>query len=62
MSLAETHALRAYDAWQLAAALQLRGRRLAQARPALTFISADAELNTAALAEGFAVDDPTAHP
>jgi len=28
----------------------------------MTLLSADAELNTAALAEGLSVDDPNSHP
>ena len=56
-SLARTHALRGYDAVQLAAALEVH----AQAPP-LTLLSADANLNTAAAAEGLLVDDPNSHP
>jgi len=34
-----------------------------QARlPSLTLLSADVDLNAAALAEGLAVDDPNSHP
>jgi predicted nucleic acid-binding protein len=61
-SLAEAHALRAYDAVQLAAALQINTDRLAVGLPAVTLISADVALNAAAIAEGLAVDDPNAHP
>jgi predicted nucleic acid-binding protein len=61
MSLAQTHALRGYDAVQLAAALELYQQRLSEGLPAPTLISADAALNTAAMAEGLAVDDPNAH-
>jgi predicted nucleic acid-binding protein len=56
-TLARTHALRGYDAVQLAAALQVRVHL-----PSLTLVSADAELNAAALAEGLLVDDPNSHP
>ena len=56
-TLARTHALRGYDAVQLAAALQVRVQL-----PSLTLVSADAELNAAALAEGLLVDDPNSHP
>ena len=56
-ALARTHALRGYDAVQLAAALEVQ----AQA-PALTLLSADAGLNAAAVAEGLLVDDPNSHP
>lgn len=62
MSLAESHALRGYDAVQLAAAaLEVNDRCLVLAMPVLTLISADNALNTAAMAEGLAVDDPNAH-
>jgi uncharacterized protein len=62
MALAETHALRGYDAVQLAAALELRADCLAIGIPAPTLISADADLNAAAIAEGLAADDPNTHP
>ncbi len=62
MAIAEKHALRGYDAVQLAAALDIHTRRLALKLPALTFISADIALNAAATAEGLIVDDPNAHP
>lgn len=61
MSLAQTYALRGYDAVQLAAALELYHHRLSNGLPTPTLISADAALNTAAIAEGLAVDDPNAH-
>jgi uncharacterized protein len=60
--LAEIHGLRAYDAVQLAAAADLHRDRSAQGLSRLTLISADQELNAAALAEGLAVDDPNSHP
>jgi uncharacterized protein len=60
--LAEIHALRGYDAVQLAAAAELHQRRLTAGMSRLTLISADQDLNAAALAEGIDVDDPTAHP
>jgi predicted nucleic acid-binding protein len=62
MILAETHALRGYDAVQLSAALILNSRRLAQGLPALTLVSSDAELNAAATVEGLMVEDPVSHP
>lgn len=62
MVLAETHALRGYDAVQLAAALELRADCLAIGIPAPTLISADVDLNLAAIAEGLVADDPNAHP
>jgi predicted nucleic acid-binding protein len=55
--LADLHVLRAYDAVQLAAALEVRA-----STPALTLLSSDVDLNAAAVAEGMPVDDPNAHP
>ena len=60
--LAEKHALRGYDAVQLAAALQVNARRLAKGATPITLISADIALNAAAVAEGLAVDNPNSHP
>jgi len=60
--LAEIHALRGYDAVQLAATAELHQRRLAAGMARLTLISADQDLNAAAMAEGIDVDNPTAHP
>ncbi len=59
--LAEAHALRGYDAVQLAAALALQAARQAAGIAALTFLSADQELNVAATQEGLTVDDPNQH-
>jgi len=56
-ALAEKHALRGYDAVQLAAALQAKSA-YSTAGLALTLISADLELNSAAIAEGLVVYDP----
>jgi predicted nucleic acid-binding protein len=61
MGVAETHALRAYDAMQLAAALDVH-RECQAFGLSLTLVSADVELNAAALAEGLTVDDPNSHP
>ena len=61
MDLAERYGLRGYDAVQLAAALELRDQCRAAGLPEPIFISADNELNTAALAEGLVVDDPNNH-
>jgi predicted nucleic acid-binding protein len=61
-ALAERHALRAYDAVQLAAAVELNARRVAVGTSALTLVSADQELNAAAGAERLLVDDPNLHP
>lgn len=59
--LATTHRLRGYDAVQLAAALEARVRNAARGLPVPVFVSADRDLNDAALVEGFAVDNPTLH-
>ena len=60
--MAETHEFRAYDAVQLAAALELNGRWVAAGMSGIILVSADQALNAAALAEGLAVDDPNSHP
>ena len=62
MRLANTYALRAYDAVQLAVARELHRRRLAFGLGGITLISADQELNAAATVEGVPVDDPNQHP
>ena len=62
MQLANTHALRAYDAVQLAAALELDAKWRAAGMGGITLVSADQDLNTAATAEGLTVDDPNTHP
>jgi predicted nucleic acid-binding protein len=62
MRLARSHGLRGYDAVQLAAALTANEERLAAGGHALMLISADDALNTAAVAEGLAVDNPNNHP
>ncbi|HZW32348.1 MAG TPA: type II toxin-antitoxin system VapC family toxin [Isosphaeraceae bacterium] len=62
MRLANRHALRAYDAVQLAAALEIRQQRRQHGFGPVTLISADQALNDAATVEGMAVDDPNAHP
>ena len=61
MRLADIHALRAYDAVQLAAALELNVRWLSAGLGSITLVSADRDLNTAAIAEGLAVEDPNTH-
>jgi predicted nucleic acid-binding protein len=62
MVLAEIHALRGYDALQLASALRAHTRRLVRRSSGVILVSADAELNAAAVAEGLRVEDPNAHP
>lgn len=62
MDAAENHALRGYDAVQLASALEMITLRSTLGLAGLTFVSADSNLNAAAMAEGLNVDDPNAHP
>ena len=61
MLLADRHALRGYDAVQLAAALEVNKRSITASLSTITLISADQALNDAALAEGLIVDDPNTH-
>jgi predicted nucleic acid-binding protein len=61
-NVASRHALRAYDAVQLAAAVTIHARRSVRRLSPLTFVSSDQQLNEAASAEGLLVDDPNQHP
>jgi uncharacterized protein len=61
IQLAKMYALRGYDAIQLAAVLTVHVAREAQGLSRLTLVSADHELNAAAVAEGLLVDDPNIH-
>lgn len=61
-ALCRTHPLRAYDAIQLACAQAQRARNLAAGRPSPIFVCADTALLIAAQAEGFAIENPNAHP
>lgn len=60
--LADKHALRGYDAIQLAAALTANNARIAISTSALIFVCADDALRNAAQAEGLLVDNPNLHP
>jgi predicted nucleic acid-binding protein len=60
--LAEKHALRGYDAVQLAAALTVNDVRTAAGAIPVTLISADDPLNAAAAIEGLLVENPNLHP
>ena len=62
MLLARAHGLRAYDAVQLAAALEVNRIYQTGHLGPVTLVSADQSLNTAALANGMAVEDPSTHP
>lgn len=61
MRLAESHALRGYDAVQLAGALEVNALLLNSDLPPLVFVSADAELNEVAAVEGLVVENPNQH-
>lgn len=66
MSLIETHVLKGYDGVQLAAAVEINNLIMAlgiptAGVPGLTLVSADKQVNTAALAEGLTVENPQNH-
>ena len=60
--LAERHGLRAYDAVQLAAAVDLNAQWVAAGTGTIILVSADQELNAAATAEGLLIEDPNLRP
>lgn len=62
MKLARSHALRGYDAVQLASAIEVHQARVAAGASPLTIISADDPLNAAAIVEGLLVENPNNHP
>lgn len=62
MRLGNTHSLRAYDAVQLASAIEVNCRYHTAGVSPVTLVSADAGLNAAARAEGLPVEDPNDHP
>lgn len=62
MKLVNGYPLRAYDAVQLATAVALNEEFVALGKPAITFISADEDLNAVAVSEGLRVDNPNHHP
>ena len=62
MKLANTHGLRAYDAVQLVTALDLYKDWVNARLGSFVFVSADQDLNAAAIAEGLTVEDPRQHP
>ena len=62
VGLARTHGLRGYDAVQLATALEVRNALIEnELGQDFTLVSADLELNAAALLEGLQVEDPNTH-
>lgn len=62
MQLAESRALRGYDAVQLATALEVGRAGLVNPRLSLTLVSADKELNAAAQFDGLNAKDPNTDP
>jgi predicted nucleic acid-binding protein len=62
MLAARKHRLRAYDAVQLTAVLEVDRLNQDAGFGPVTLVSADRDLNTAATAEGLAVEDPNLHP
>jgi hypothetical protein len=56
--LAQAHALRGYDAVQLAAAVTVKTRLFSIRLPPTILVSADNALNIAAANEGLSVEDP----
>jgi hypothetical protein len=61
-NLSEIYFLRAYDAVQLASAIESEQRVQATASTSITFVCADKRLLNAAIAEGINTDDPSLHP
>lgn len=65
-AIAEAHALRGYDAVQLASAIHIYNRLLSlganPSQVSFTFISSDNELNSAAQIEGLIVENPNNYP
>lgn len=62
MRIAQSYALRGYDAVQLAAALAINSELQFAQLPSLTLISADNELNLAAQKENLLVKNPNDYP
>jgi len=62
MLKARKHRLRAYDAAQLAVALEMHRLHQNAGMGLVTLVSADRDLDAAATAEGLTVDNPTMHP
>ena len=61
VALARKYALRGYDAVQLATVLEVHNQRMTLGLSPLTLLSADNDLNNAAISEGVAVDNPDNH-
>lgn len=61
MAIADKYELRGYDAVQFASAIETNHLRSKRNLSPIIFISADNNLNSAAIAEGLAVDNPNNH-
>lgn len=61
VALARKYDLRGYDAVQLATVLEVHNERTALGLLPLTLLSADTDLNAAAVSEGLTVDNPNNH-
>jgi uncharacterized protein len=62
MALAESYQLRGYDAVQLAAATAVNRLGIANNLATVIFVSADNELNAAAVREGLTIENPNDYP
>ncbi len=62
VNLVKKHFLRGYDAVQLAVALRTNQENVSFGLPSIIFVSADNDLNDAALAEGLSVENPNNYP
>lgn len=61
MRFATVHALRGYDAVQLATLWSVQATLRSKQLPLPTLVAADHDLLAAAVAEGFVVEDPNTH-
>jgi len=59
---ANSYELRAYDAVQLAVAIEVNRIYQTAGSGPVTLVSADGDLNAAATAEGLTIEDPNLHP
>lgn len=62
MNLAQTQGLRGYDAVQLAAGCAVNNLCLTNNLSSITFVSADNELNAAAIRERLSIENPNDYP
>ena len=62
MQVAQKHALRGYDAVQLAVALEVQTLSTSLRLSPIILVSADTELNATDLAEGLLIENPNLYP